>query len=229
MINAIAVDDEPVALDVLRLHARTMPELSMLGYFDSAQRALDFMRGHSVDLVFLDINMPGMNGLDFAKQIDPAIQLIFSTAYADYAIHGFELSITDFLLKPISLQRFQKACSLAQNRSEQKDYVASRQEVIFLKDGYDLVRISLSGLMYIKADDNYLSFVERDKYTLTRMTMAEAMQKLNPDIFARVHKSYIVNLDFITKLEFNKILMGKTEIPVSKALLPGLRSRLSGT
>lgn len=228
MIRAIAIDDEPVALDVIRMHAGMVPEIRLYGLFDNAAEALLFIKSQQVDLVFLDINMPGMNGLDFAGLVPPGIQLIFTTAHTDYAIHGFDLAITDFLLKPISLQRFQKACELVQRRSFAVED-SPKHAVVFIKDGYDLVRINIADLIYIRADDNYLSFVEKEKYTLSRMTMNEALSLLPAQLFCKVHKSYIVNLDSIEKISEHKIILRskKEVIPVSRSMLPLLKIAMS--
>lgn len=219
MIRAIAIDDEPVALEIIRMHLDKVPAVQISGFFDTASEALAFVRSQPVDLVFLDINMPGMSGLDFARQVPAGIQLVFTTAHTDYAVHGFDMAITDFLLKPISLQRFQQACDLVEKRFAGVR-VLPGEPAIFIRDGYDLVRIRLAELIYIKADNNYLSFVERDRYTLTRMTMNEALAKLPSDLFIRVHKSYIVNLAAIKKISEYKIIFQSRmeQIPVSRAV-----------
>jgi two-component system, LytTR family, response regulator len=228
MIRAIAIDDEPVALEVIRMHLDHVPAIVVVGMFQNAAEALSFISTQQVDLVFLDINMPGMNGLDFAKQVPAGTQLIFTTAHTDYALQGFDLAITDFLLKPIGLQRFQQACELVQKRF-MKPVHAFNDAVIFIRDGYDLVQLRLSGLIYIKADDNYLSFVEKNRYTLTRMTMNEALARLASHSFLKVHKSYIVNLDFIEKISDGKIILQSRneQIPVSRTMLQQLKDNLA--
>lgn len=221
MLQAIAIDDEPVALDIIRRHTADISHLNLLATFTDAQEGFDFARSNQIDLIFLDIQMPGMNGLDLARRLPPEVQVIFVSAHADYAIDGFELAATDFLLKPINPERLTKATSLAFRRVEQ-----GKPQSIFIKDGYNLVRIDLARLLYVRADDNYLNFVESSRYTLSRMKMNDLEKKM-PSNFQRVHKSYLVNLDAIESLQNNRILIGKAEIPVSRSLLAALRAKLS--
>jgi two-component system LytT family response regulator len=224
MVQAIAVDDEPVALDIIRRHTAGIPYLNLLATFTDARAGFDFMAANRVDLIFLDIQMPGMNGLDLARRLSPEVQVVFVTAHADYAIDGFELAATDFLLKPINQERLVKATSLVLRRAEQKGTPQS----IFIKDGYNLVRIDLARLLYVRADDNYLNFIESSRYTLSRMKMNDLEKKM-PSNFQRVHKSYLVNLDAIEGLQNNRILIGKVEIPVSRSVLPELKAKLSAS
>ena len=226
MINAIAIDDEPVALDIIRMLAEKARSVNIVAVFNTAREGLAFLKKNKVHLVFLDIHMPGINGLEFARLVDPGIQLVFTTAHANYAMDGFDLAITDFLLKPITSERFLQACALIQKRLEQGSGDPDPSAVLFVKEGYNLVRVNVEALMYVKADDNYVTFVEKDKYTLSRMRMNEVLEKLPSDKFIRVHKSYIVNLDYIVKIESNKILIAKATIPVSRSMLEELKEKL---
>jgi two-component system LytT family response regulator len=227
MIRAIAIDDEPVALDIIRRHATMIPSMDMRGLFANATDALSFMASEALDLVFVDINMPGMSGLEFARQVPAEVQLVFTTGHSDYAIDGFELAITDFLLKPISLQRFSRACKLVEDRLEISSYSKEQEAVLYVRNGHDLVKVRIKDLMYIKADNNYLVFVEKDRYTLSRMTVGEALKKLPPGQFCRVHKSYVVNLRYVEKVQSERIIIGKAYIPVSRSKLQELRQKLT--
>lgn len=223
MLQAIAVDDENMALEILRRHAEGLPYLRLDHFFNAGQEALDFIKTNPVNLVFLDINMPGINGLEFVKMLDASVQVVFVTAHSNYAINGFDLAVTDFLLKPISKERFEQACALALSRSS----VARQEDAIFVKDGHQLVRVNFDDLLYIKADDNYLSFVEKNKYTLSRMKMTGLAERL-PKRFLRVHKSYIVNLDKVDRIESGKVILGNIKIPVARSISPTLRAQLPG-
>lgn len=227
MINAIAIDDEPVALDIIRMHAGKAKLVNLVAVFGTAREGLAFLGKNKVQLVFLDVQMPGINGLEFARLVDPDIQLVFTTAYANYALNGFDLAITDFLLKPISFERFRQTCVLVQKRLEQVAGDSDSWAVLFVKDGHNLVRLHVAALMYIKADDNYVTFVEKDKHTLSRMTMSEVLEKLPLNKFLRVHKSYIVNLDYVVKVESAKILIAKAAIPVSRSMLNELKGKIN--
>jgi two-component system LytT family response regulator len=165
------------------------------------------------------------SGLEFAALAPAGVQIIFTTAHADYAVAGFDMAITDFLLKPINYNCFLQACTLALNRAENK--VKHDNNTLFVKDGYKFVKIDLTRLLYVKADDNYLNLVEPDKQTLVRMTLQELSKKL-PVTFAKVHKSYIVNTALIDHLERHQLAIGcTTNIPIAKPFLEELKKTLS--
>jgi DNA-binding LytR/AlgR family response regulator len=227
MISAIAIDDEPVALDIIRMHAAKVPFIELKQTFTSARAALNYLAAESVELIFLDINMPDIGGLEFAALVSPQTQLIFTTAHTDYAVAGFDLAITDFLLKPFNYNRFLKACSQAQNRGKNRqEDTAQNSDSLFVKDGYNWVRIELKGLLYIKSEDNYAGLVEEHRCTLVRMTLQELLSKLSGKNFLRVHKSYVVNTDHIQKLEKNKLLINGIKIPVSRFFMDELKRYL---
>jgi DNA-binding LytR/AlgR family response regulator len=224
MIKAIAVDDEPVALDIIRIHAAKVDFVDLKETFSSARQALDFLANEYIELVFLDINMPDMSGLELASLTPPGVQIIFTTAHALYAVAGFDMAITDFLLKPINYQRFLQACTLAQSRTNAQTQFDKNS--FFVKDSYKWVKIDLLKLLYIKAEDNYLSLAEPGKQTLVRMTMQEIMKKL-PSNFLRVHKSYIVNTMLIDDLESYKLSICGATIPVAKPFMEDLKKALA--
>ncbi|RFZ82346.1 DNA-binding response regulator [Mucilaginibacter terrenus] len=224
MIDAIAIDDEPVALDIIRMHTEKIPFVNLQNTFGSATAALTFLQENTgVSLIFLDINMPGMSGLEFAALAPAGVQIIFTTAHADYAVAGFDMAITDFLLKPINYNRFLQACTLALNRAENK--VKPDNNILFVKDGYKFVKIDLAKLLYVKAHDNYLNLVEPDKQTLVRMTLQELSRKL-PSSFAKVHKSYVVNTVLIDHLESHQLTIAGIKIPIAKTFLEDLKKKL---
>lgn len=224
MIKAIAVDDEPVALDIIRMHSAKVDFVDLKETFSSAREALEFFAKESIELVFLDINMPDISGLEFAALIPPGVQIIFTTAHANYAIAGFDMAITDFLLKPVNHQRFLQACVLAQSRmnlQSQED-----RKSFFVKDGYKWVKVDFTNLLYIKAEDNYLSLAEAGKQTLVRMTLQEISLKL-PGNFLKVHKSYIVNVLAINGLEGYQLNIHGEKIPVAKPFMEELKKVLA--
>lgn len=221
MLTAIAIDDEPIALDVIRFHANKVPFLNLKQTFVNAIEALSYLRTEPVELVFLDVNMPDLTGLDVARLLPPATMIIFSTAYAEHAVKGFELNAVDYLVKPVDFGRFLQACNRANERrpgSPDRDPDRSptdRSPVLFVKDGYDYVRIALDDLLYIESEGNYLTFYESGKKVVTRMTVAEAMTQLPGPGFMRIHKSYIVSLAHIDKIERHQVTVGKTQIPLA--------------
>ncbi|MGB4400405.1 MAG: LytTR family DNA-binding domain-containing protein [Daejeonella sp.] len=227
MISAIAIDDEPVALDIIRMHAAKVSFIKLKQTFTSARAALNYLAVEAVELIFLDINMPDIGGLEFATLVSPQTQLIFTTAHTDYAVTGFDLTITDFLLKPFNYNRFLKACIQAQNRGERRqEDPAQNSDSLFVKDGYNWVRIELKGLLFIKSEDNYTGFVEEHRRTFVRMTLQELLNKLSGKNFLRVHKSYVVNKDHIQKFEKNQLLINGIKIPVSRFFMDDLKRYL---
>lgn len=216
MISAIAVDDEPLALDVLKTHAGKIPFLDLKGTFVSTTDALAFLQQHPVDVVFLDIRMPDLTGIEFAALLPKSVHVVFTTAYPEYAVKGFDMAAADYLLKPISLSRLLQACTLVNERIS----AMTKQPAgsLFVKDGYNLVKIDLEKITYIEAGDNYLSIYEGEKRTLTRMTLTELFSKLPQESFQKVHKSYIVSLNKIEKIERGQLIVAGVKIPVSASL-----------
>ncbi|MGF7217973.1 DNA-binding LytR/AlgR family response regulator [Spirosoma lacussanchae] len=227
-LRCIAIDDEPIALDVIRAHAAKVPFLDLRRTFVNAIEALAFLKTETIDLIFLDINMPDLTGLDFAQVVGNRSLVIFTTAYPEYALQGFELSALDYLLKPIAFGRFFQAANKAYERlaGPDKNGTPARSPYVFVKDGYDWVRISLAELQYVESEGNYLTFQETGKKTLTRMTIGEAMEMLPAEQFMRVHKSYIVALDRIEKIERHQLTIGKVQVPLSGSYRDELLERV---
>ncbi|MEN0054025.1 MAG: LytTR family DNA-binding domain-containing protein [Mucilaginibacter sp.] len=226
MIRAIAIDDEPIALDVIRLHAIKIPFLDLKATFVSTTEALKYLQVNEVDLVFLDIRMPDLTGIELATLLPKTLHVIFTTAYAEYAVKGFDLAAADYLLKPINLSRLLQGCILVKERML-KDSAAKKQEAhLFVKEGYDLVKIDLNQITYIEAGDNYLSIYQGHKRTLTRMTLTEISNRLSPDAFQRIHKSYIIALKFIEKIERSQLIVDGVKVPLSAAYKDDLLFKL---
>lgn len=226
-INSIVVDDEPIALEVIRNHAAKVPFLNLKAAFTSAVAALAYLEHEPADVVFLDINMPDLSGLDFALALKQRSKIIFTTAYPEFAVKGFELSATDYLLKPISFARFLEACTKAQQQAGTKQ--EATEDHLFVKDGYDWIRIDINDILFIEADDNYLTFYAAGKKTIARMTLTAVLDKLSDKRFIRVHKSYIVSLAKAEKIEPHQVLIAGNKIPVSTryrdALLHALKAQ----
>lgn len=219
-IRCIFVDDEPMGLSVLQSHAAKVSFLEVAGAFSSAAEALAFLRTGSVDVVFLDIHMPDLSGLDMARLLGDSTRIIFTTAYPQYAIEGFELAVTDYLLKPVSFERFLLACSRIRPESPEDQF-------IFVKSGYDQVRIDLDALLYLQAEDNYVTFHEKARKTLCRMTLTEALAKLPSGRFIRIHKSYAAAVAKIDKISRADISVAGKTLPVSASFREELSRRLA--
>jgi len=207
-----------VALDIIRDHAGKVPFIDLKKTFLSATEALAFLKQEPVQLIFLDINMPDLSGLEFAGLVKNQTQVIFTTAYAEYAINGFELAATDYLLKPINFNRFLQACQLAEKRSGMPTFATTgKEDSLFVKDGYNWVQINFENLLYAEADDNYVSLFEMQKRTLTRMTLSKLLSKLPKGRFIQVHKSFIVAILKIEKIETHQLIIAGKRIPISNS------------
>jgi DNA-binding LytR/AlgR family response regulator len=229
MIRAIAIDDEPVALSIIEMHAQRVPFLNLESTYASARAALDYLAKASVDLIFLDINMPDMGGLEFAALVDPAIQIVFTTAHSQHAVKGYDIDIADFLLKPISYPRFLQACERVKKNIDKNEVKQGTpgNESLFVKDGYNWVRIYIKDLLYVKAEDNYINLIEVQRQTLVRMTVQEFLSKVPTDSFIRVHKSYAVNVLHVERLQSSSLLIGREVIPISKTFAGEIRKLLT--
>ncbi|MCP9763444.1 LytR/AlgR family response regulator transcription factor [Lacihabitans soyangensis] len=213
MLKAIAIDDEPMALEVIKAHANKVTFLQLKETFVSAMEALEYIKTNPVDLVFLDINMPDITGLDFSQLLPKNCGVIFTTAYSQYAADAFNLSAIDYLVKPFDFVRFMKACQKALDALSKEE---AETPYLFVKDSYDLVRIVLADLLYVQSEGNYLTFKEKDKKTVTRMTMTEALELLPSKNFMRVNKSYVVNLNHIQKIERHQVSVAEKEfVPIA--------------
>lgn len=213
MIHAIAIDDEPMALEVIKAHAKKVSFIDLKCTFVSATEALDYLRNNVVDLVFLDINMPDVTGIDFSQLLPLDTAFIFTTAYSQYAVDAFKLNALDYLMKPIDFGRFMQACQKAHELVKKEE---APNDYLFVKDGYDWIRVSLEDLLYVQSEGNYLTFREKKRKTLTRMTMTEAQDLLPRRNFFRVHKSFLVNLNHIQKIEKHQLCVSDTEfVPIA--------------
>ncbi len=213
MLKAIAIDDEPMALEVIKAHANKVTFIQLKDTFVSAMEALEYIKTNPVDLVFLDINMPDITGLDFSQLLPKNCGVIFTTAYSQYAADAFNLSAIDYLVKPFDFVRFMKACQKAMDALNKEE---AETPYLFVKDSYDLVRIVLADLLYVQSEGNYLTFKEKDKKTVTRMTMTEALELLPNKNFMRVNKSYVVNLNHIQKIERHQVSVAEKEfVPIA--------------
>lgn len=216
MILCIAVDDEPKALDVISIHASKAPEIDLIRTFTNPKDALAFLKDNFVDLIFLDINMPGISGLQFVEKLQSKPYIIFTTAYSEYAIDSYDFEAVDYLLKPIEFDRFYKAISKVKKQiqlnSLQQDSLLSK--FIFVKDGYKQIKICIEDIFYIQSEGNYLNIVSNNEKILVRMTFQSLMEKLPANLFFRVHLSYVINFSHIQKIEDNHIFIQDTKIPM---------------
>ncbi|MFN8241765.1 MAG: LytTR family DNA-binding domain-containing protein [Bacteroidales bacterium] len=221
MISCIAIDDEPFALRQLSGYIKKTPFLDLAGEFESALKAVSFLLENQVDLMFVDINMPDLNGLDLVKsQVNPP-KVIFTTAYSEYAVEGFKVNAIDYLLKPIDYETFLKSANRAREWFEMKNSTSPGINVsngfLFIKSEYKVIRINLSDIKYIEGMREYVRVhLTTQKPVMSIVSMKKVEENLPADKFMRVHRSFIVNLDKITVVDRNRIVFDNTTyIPVS--------------
>jgi DNA-binding LytR/AlgR family response regulator len=221
MINTIAIDDEPLALQLVTGYIEKTPGLNLLGKFDNPLDAMDFLAREGVDLIFIDIQMPDLSGLEFTRSMAKGPKVIFTTAYEKYALDGFKLEVIDYLLKPFSYEEFLKAVQKVQKLIKLEkgvpDQIDANNEFLFLKSDYKIKRINFNEILYIEGLKDYVKVYTQSapKPVMSLTTMKLLESKLPGSKFMRVHRSFIVNLEKIETIERSRIVFGKTYIPVS--------------
>jgi DNA-binding LytR/AlgR family response regulator len=217
LIKAIALDDEPPALKVIQSFCENIDFISLDKTFTSPDEAGKYLRKFPVDLLFLDINMPSVTGIEFLKTIDQDLMVIFTTAYSEYAVEGFNLNAVDYLLKPFTPERFEQAVKKAKDYFTLQNQSPASNQALLVRSDYKLVRIDLSEIIYIEGLDDYIRIhIEGRKPVMTRMTMKAVVEKLPAVEFVRVHKSFIVSLKKIESVRNKMIKVGPHEIPIGK-------------
>jgi DNA-binding LytR/AlgR family response regulator len=222
MINCLAIDDETPALDILEDNIRRIPFLHLTGKCKNAYAAMEAMQTQGpIDLLFLDIEMPGISGLSFVKSLPNKPMVIFITAYRNYAVEGFELDVLDYLVKPVAFDRFVKAAgkALEYQGFKQKEGGTSFPDYLFIHTEYQLTKIMLPEITYIEGLRNYIRihFSTNAKPILSKLSLKAIEEKLPPGKFARVHKSFIVSVDKIATIRNDVIRIGSRDIPISKS------------
>ncbi|OEK05098.1 LytR/AlgR family response regulator transcription factor [Roseivirga misakiensis] len=213
-ITCLIVDDEPLAIEILEEYVKKVPWLSLKGVFDAGMDVIEYLNNETVDLIFLDIQMPDLSGIQVAELTKGKCDVIFTTAYNEYAVEGFELAAKDYLLKPISFERFLKSVQRLQVEKEAKADVKS--DYIFVKVEYKIKKIRLDEIQYIEGMKDYLRIVLIDEKVMTLQSFSKLMPALPSDRFIRVHKSFVVSIDAIDSVEKGKIRINDQLIPISE-------------
>ena len=219
-IRCAVIDDEPLALGLMSSYVKKTPFLELVGSYSSAIQAMNELPNHPADLLFLDIQMPELNGLDFSRMVPPQTRVVFTTAFDQYAIDGYRVNALDYLLKPISYPNFLQAAQKAQEwfKLVEQGQQGAVEEVqsIFVKSEYKQVQVMLDDILYIEGLKDYIKIYEEghEKPLLSLMSMKSMEEMLPSQRFMRVHRSYIVQKSKIRVVEHNRIVFGKTYIPV---------------
>jgi len=219
-IKCLAIDDEPLALQQISAYIDRTPFLEKMALCQSAFEAIEYTDQQPVDLMFVDINMPDLNGLDFVKSLKNKPFIIFTTAYSEYALEGFKVDAVDYILKPISYDEVLRAVNKVRDRmaataAVTSETVTMNKESLFVKSEYKLVRIQLSDIKYIESANEYIQIhLETEKPITTLVRLKTIETELPKDKFMRVHRSFIVNLDKVKVIDRNRIVFDKVYIPV---------------
>jgi DNA-binding LytR/AlgR family response regulator len=221
-MNCIIIDDEPLARKGLREYIQDVDFLNLVGEFDNALKATDLLSIGEIDLLFLDIHMPKITGIDFLRSLQHPPQVIFTTAYPQYAVEGFDLNVLDYLVKPISFDRFLKAVMKAKEAVGRKMISPSAQSLkedyVFIKADNKLVKIFYHDILFVEALQNYVTIHTSTKKYITYLTFKSIEESLPGDQFVRVHKSYLVSASKIESIEGNMIRIATHEIPISRTI-----------
>ena len=229
MLRCIAIDDEELALELLEDNIKKVPYLQLVATCSNPLQAMKILKEEPVDLVFLDIQMPGINGLQFIQSAGASCMFILVTAYEKYALDGYNLNVVDYLVKPVDLSRFIQACNKAwelhQLRTKNKTATeAPAPDYIFVNVDYSLVKLTLADILWIEGLKDYIRIHlhENPRPVITRSSMKSMEEQLPPSAFLRIHKSFIVAKRYITAVRKNSVFIGKTELPVGENYKEGL-------
>lgn len=226
MITAIAIDDEPLALELIDTYCKRLDFIVLEKTFSNTTQALQHLQKSAVDVLFLDINMPAISGIDLYKSLAHKPMLIFTTSYSEYALESYELNAIDYLQKPFTFARFEQATLKAYERNNlvQKATVKEQTKFILLKVDYGVVKVILSDILFIEGLDNYIKIhLQQQVPIVVRLTMKNLLEKLNSKEFVRVHRSYIVPISRIESVKQKIITIAGEEIPVGKNFEEGLK------
>lgn len=216
-LRCVAIDDEPLALEILSGYIAKDLSIELLGCFTDGIKALDFLSQNEIDLLFIDIQMPDINGFQLIEKLSQKPLVVFTTAYADYALEGFKVDAVDYLLKPIDQPDFEKAIQKVKQRLSSQINVRSNKEFLFIKSEYKIIRVNFLDIVYIQGMSEYVKIhILNSKAIMSLLSLKQLEGELPADRFMRVHKSFIVNLDKVNVVERGEIYYADgTIIPIS--------------
>ncbi|MBL4677823.1 MAG: response regulator transcription factor [Mucilaginibacter sp.] len=219
-LKCVAIDDEPLALELIKNYVSRFPSLTLVQTFEDAISGAEYLRKNPVDLLFVDINMPDITGIDLVRALDSKPMVIFTTAYKNFAFEGFELEAIDYLLKPIDIKRFGKAIEKAADYYRYKNAINGDGEgdSLYVYSEYKMVKINLKDIEYIESMEDYIKIhLQFDKTILTLMPLKKVLEKLPEERFQRIHRSYIVPVSKIISIQNRKLKLPAIELPISES------------
>lgn len=217
MLQAVAIDDEPIALEIVKNMAAQVGFINLTACFTNAVEGLAYVQAQKTDVLFLDIKMPGISGVELIKTLPAPPLVIFTTAYSEHAVQSFELNAIDYLLKPFSFARFLLACNKVHEQVTLRNNYQNTPPVnpsIFIKSGYEQIKVNLEDLIYAESTGNYVKFVTDTQTIVSRLTMNEAETLLPQSLFIRIHRSFIVAKKKITKIDKRSVWINTKELPI---------------
>jgi DNA-binding LytR/AlgR family response regulator len=227
MITCIAIDDEPKALEVIERYCRKTNLVELICTFREPVKAIEFLNREKVDLIFLDINMPDISGMQLVQTLSPRPMIIFTTAYSHYAVESYDLNALDYLLKPITFERFLAAINKAAGILPSKNGVSNEDaSTVFIKSGPQTYQVKVSEILYLEKDGNYITIHLKDRNILIRENMGDIFDLVPAADFLRVHKSYVVAIKHITMIEIHQLIINGQKIPIGSTYRDPLRNRL---
>jgi len=237
MINYVIIDDEPAAIEVLRIHLNKIPSMTLKASFRDPMEALEYLQQNTVDLIFLDINMPKLSGMSFPKLLKDPPLIIFTTAYSEHALESYELKAVDYLLKPIQFDRLLQAVMKVKEVLNKSNAVQSVNpesntsvvdQTIFIKSGSEFHQLAIQEIKYIESDSNYVTFYTNSKPILARYKLSEVLSLLPSHQFVRIHRSYAVALKHIVTIKNHCVIIGTQEVPISSTYRAGFLDLING-
>jgi len=228
MITCIAIDDEPKALEVIERYCHKTSLVDLKATFREPVKAIEFLNHEKVDLIFLDINMPDISGMQLVQTLSPRPMIIFTTAYSHYAVESYDLNALDYLLKPITFERFLAAINkAAAGTLSSKNSVNNEDEhTVFIKSGPQTYQVKVGEILYLEKDGNYITVHLKDRNILIRENMGDIFDLVPAADFLRVHKSYVVAIKHIAMIEIHQLIINGEKIPIGSTYRDALRNRL---
>jgi len=227
MITCVAIDDEPMALDVIKHYCTNTDLLDLKATFREPLKALTYLIQEKVDLVFLDINMPEISGMQLIQSLSPRPMIIFTTAYSHYAVESYDIDAVDYLLKPVTFDRFLTAINKAAKAISLQNSINDDDEtIVYLKSGPQTHPVKLNDILYLEKDGNYITVHLKDRNILIRENMSDVFDLVPAAGFVRVHKSYVIALKHIKLIEVHQLIINGEKIPIGSTYRESLRTRL---